>query len=196
MEDDFERLIEGLIHHEIGITPQFIGKELARHLRCNLLALHEKNLMPIAGIGNTDALVQNQKVRNDRIYWIDYHHQDPYENEFLDRMDNFIRYLNLHCYAGIQTCEFHYALYEPGSFYKRHRDQFRNDPNRLFSLITYLNEDWEDGDGGELVIYQAQEALKIAPTLGKTVFFRSNELEHEVLETHKPRLSITGWLKR
>jgi len=196
MEDDFERLIQGLINDEVGITSQFIGKELFRHLTCNLLALHQKNLMPIAAIGNTDTRVENQKVRNDRIYWIDYHHHDPYENEFLDRMEDFIRYLNLHCYAGIQTCEFHYALYEPGSFYKKHLDQFRNDQSRLFSLITYLNEGWEEGDGGELVIYQAQEAHKIAPTMGKTVFFRSNELEHEVLETHKPRLSITGWLKR
>uniref|UniRef100_UPI004047D529 2OG-Fe(II) oxygenase family protein n=1 Tax=Flavobacterium sp. TaxID=239 RepID=UPI004047D529 len=37
---------------------------------------------------------------------------------------------------------------------------------------------------------------KIAPTNRKTVFFKSNELVHEVLETHKPRLSVTGWLRR
>ena len=42
MEDDFERLIQGLVTREVGITPQFIGKELARHLKGNLLALHEK----------------------------------------------------------------------------------------------------------------------------------------------------------
>ena len=26
--------------------------------------------------------------------------------------------------------------------------------------------------------------------------FKSNELVHEVLESHKPRLSVTGWLRR
>ena len=196
MDEEFERLIQGLIDHEVGITSRFIGKELAHHLKCNLLALHENKQMPLAGIGNNDALAQNRKVRNDRIYWIDYQHRDPYENEFLDRIEDFIRYLNLQCYAGIQTCEFHYALYEPGSFYRRHQDQFRNDQKRVFSLITYLNDDWEAGDGGELVIYKDKEDYKITPTSCKTVFFRSNELQHEVLETHKPRLSITGWLKR
>ena len=30
---------------------------------------------------------------------------------------------------------------------------------------------------------------------GKSVFFKSNELEHEVLVTYLPRMSITGWLK-
>jgi SM-20-related protein len=30
---------------------------------------------------------------------------------------------------------------------------------------------------------------------GKSVFFKSSELVHEVLTTNKPRMSITGWLK-
>lgn len=196
MEEDFERLIQGFIESKLGISANFISEELAHHLKSNLLSLYEKKLMPVAGIGNVNALAHDKKIRNDRIYWMDRNHHDPYENEFLDRIEEFIHYLNLHCYTGIKTCEFHYALYEPGSFYKKHKDQFNNDHNRLFSLITYLNDQWEEGDGGELMIYQASEAQRISPTLGKTVFFKSNELEHEVLETKKARLSITGWLKR
>jgi SM-20-related protein len=37
---------------------------------------------------------------------------------------------------------------------------------------------------------------KIAPEQGTTVFFKSNELQHEVLVTQQQRMSITGWLKR
>ncbi len=35
----------------------------------------------------------------------------------------------------------------------------------------------------------------LRPTQGKAVFFKSNELEHEVLLTNQTRISITGWLK-
>jgi SM-20-related protein len=86
-------------------------------------------------------------------------------------------------------------MYEKGSFYKRHLDQFRNDNGRAFSMIMYLNADWELKDGGELCVYHAEHTQTISPQNGKCVFFRSNELEHEVLMTQAPRLSITGWLK-
>jgi SM-20-related protein len=62
-------------------------------------------------------------------------------------------------------------------------------------MIIYLNEDWNDKDGGELCIYIDDNFLKIAPKDGISVFFKSSELEHEVLKTNKPRMSITGWLK-
>lgn len=64
-----------------------------------------------------------------------------------------------------------------------------------YSMIMYLNENWEKNDGGELCIHYQNSIQNISPTNGKTVFFQSNELEHEVLITNKPRMSITGWLK-
>ena len=115
---------------------------------------------------------------------------------FLHLIESFIKYLNMSCYTGITDYEFHYAIYEPGSFYKKHKDQFRDNTQRQFSMISYLNEDWQDHDGGELKIYKSMGEEKIVPALGKTVFFKSNELEHEVLETNRPRLSLTGWLKK
>jgi SM-20-related protein len=60
----------------------------------------------------------------------------------------------------------------------------------------YLNVNWVEKDGGQLSITRAEGDQQITPVNGKTVFFRSNEMEHEVLVTNKPRLSITGWLKR
>jgi SM-20-related protein len=49
--------------------------------------------------------------------------------------------------------------------------------------------------GGALRIYQGAGWLDIAPDAGNSVFFKSDKLEHEVLVTHLPRMSITGWLK-
>jgi SM-20-related protein len=63
-------------------------------------------------------------------------------------------------------------------------------------MISYLNDDWQESDGGQLMIYQNYNNKKVNPTQGKTVFFKSNELQHEVLVTQKQRMSITGWLKR
>ena len=62
-------------------------------------------------------------------------------------------------------------------------------------MIMYLNSDWEIQDGGELCLHQNEKQQMISPISGKCVFFKSSEIEHEVLPTHEQRLSITGWLK-
>ena len=62
-------------------------------------------------------------------------------------------------------------------------------------MISYLNSEWLKEDGGELLIQQGATEQSISPTQGKTVFFKSNELIHEVLPTKERRMSVTGWLK-
>ena len=152
--------------------------------------------MAPAGIGNTQKLQQNQAVRKDFIYWLDRKNNNAHETAFLVQMEAFIGYLNESCYAGITGYEFHYSFYEKGAFYRKHLDQFQDNSSRQFSVISYLNPEWKEEDGGELCVYQEKNTQKISPIGGTTVFFKSNELLHEVLVTHEPRLSITGWLKR
>lgn len=196
MEDSFEALIASYIATKVGVVENFIELSLSKHLISNLLMLHQNKLLVPAGIGNVQKLQQNQLVRNDVIYWLDRKNNNIYENEFLTQIEAFISYLNESCYAGITGYEFHYSLYEKGAFYRKHLDQFQDNSSRQFSLINYLNCEWEIADGGELCIYQENNIQKISPTNGKTIFFKSNELVHEVLTTQKQRLSITGWLKR
>ncbi len=196
MENNFEVLINGFIENKIGISEQFLSEELANHLKENLLSLNHQKLLSAAGTGNASKLNHDAAVRSDSIYWLDRKHEDQYENEFFDQIDDFIKYLNRSCYAGITGYEFHYSLYEMGSFYKKHIDQFQNNSGRQYSMISYLNADWKEEDGGELMIHQENKDQKISPTQGKTVFFKSNELEHEVLLTTQRRMSVTGWLKR
>ena len=195
MQSTFDSLINSFIENQVGLADHFLSEPLAAHLKENLNALFADNRLHSAGIGNNTSLVQDKRVRGDLIYWLDRAHNDPHENDFFDLMDRFVVYLNASCYAGITGYEFHYALYEKGAFYKRHLDQFRNDKNRSISMIMYLNSDWQEKDGGELCVYHSDYVQTIAPLNGKCVFFKSSELEHEVLLTHQPRLSITGWLK-
>ena len=196
MEDSFETLISSYLDSKVGIVEHFVSEELAQHLTNRLFELKEQNLLKAAGIGNAAKLTQNSAIRSDTIYWLDRANNNEHENAFLDQVDAFVSYLNRSCYTGITGYEFHFALFDKGSFYRKHLDQFQDNSSRQFSMITYLNENWQPEDGGELCIYDDDMAQKIAPTNRKTVFFKSNELVHEVLESHKLRLSVTGWLRR
>ena len=191
----FDVLINSFIDNKVGIADDFLSKPLAALLKENLIALYADKQMLAAGIGNNTALQHDKLIRSDRIYWLDRSLDNPSEIAFFELMDSFVSYLNSTCYTGITGYEFHYALYEKGSFYKKHLDQFKNNTSRAFSMIMYLNVDWQEKDGGELCIYHSDHQQLIAPINGTCVFFKSSELEHEVLMTHQPRLSITGWLK-
>ncbi len=195
MENSFEDLIATYIENKVGISNQFLSNELADNLKQNLLALNAKSLLVAAGIGNSEKVSYDGAIRSDSIYWLDKKHNNEFENIFFEQIEAFILYLNESCYAGITGYEFHYSLYEPGDFYLKHLDQFKNNPSRKYSMISYLNSDWVESDGGELLIHQDNNNQKISPTQGKTVFFKSDELVHEVLVTHNTRMSITGWLK-
>jgi Rps23 Pro-64 3,4-dihydroxylase Tpa1-like proline 4-hydroxylase len=195
MENSFEDLIATYIDNKVGISEDFLSDELANNLKQNLLTLNKKSLLMTAGIGNSEKLSYDGAIRSDSIYWLDKKNNNAFENEFFTQMEAFILYLNKSCYAGITGYEFHYSLYEKGDFYLKHLDQFKNNPSRKYSIISYLNSDWQESDGGELLIHQLDNNLKISPTQGKTVFFKSDELVHEVLVTQSTRMSITGWLK-
>lgn len=195
MEKDFEILINSFISENIGIADHFLSDNLANHLRKHLLTLFKQKLLVAAGTGNNEIVSHDILIRSDLIYWLDRKHDNEYENDFLDQIDDFIKYLNKSCFAGITGYEFHYSLYEVGSFYQKHLDQFKNNTTRKYSMISYLNNNWQEEDGGQLMVYQSFNNKKINPTLGKTVLFKSNEIQHEVLVTKQPRMSITGWLK-
>ncbi len=195
MQDVFDTLIDSFVRDHIGIAENFLSVPLASHLRDNLTALFADKQLHHAGIGNDSTQAHDQTVRGDMIYWLDRSHDDRYENAFFDLMDKFVLHLNATCYTGITGYEFHYAMYEEGSFYKKHLDRFRNNSDRQYSMIMYLNADWQQADGGELCIHQNGHQQNISPIDGKSVFFSSSTLEHEVLLTHRPRMSITGWLK-
>jgi Rps23 Pro-64 3,4-dihydroxylase Tpa1-like proline 4-hydroxylase len=196
MPHPFDTLIDTYLDNNIGIDSHFLSKALSDGLHQNILQLQKDDKMSAAGIGNADVKDATQKMRSDSIYWMDKKHENVFEQEFLSQMEDFIGHLNDTCYTGINSYEFHYAIYEEGSFYKRHRDQFKTDNNRKFSLINYLNNDWLEENGGQLLVYQNGLTQTIQPNAQKAVFFKSDEMEHEVVKANRQRMSISGWLKR
>jgi len=59
-----------------------------------------------------------------------------------------------------------------------------------------LNEGWLEEDGGQLLIYQKESVQRILPQSRTAIFFKSNEMEHEVKKANRRRMSISGWLKQ
>jgi SM-20-related protein len=196
MNQQFDVLIDSYLANKVGIDKSFLTSKLSKGLQQNIQQLQSDNAMRSASVGNDKLKDASQQMRSDKICWLDKSNNNAYEQEFLELAENFIAHLNSTCYTGINSYEFHYAVYEEGNFYKRHVDQFRSDNKRKFSLINYLNEDWLEEDGGQLCLYQNEVMQKIQPAAQTAVFFKSDEMEHEVALCRRSRLSITGWLKR
>ncbi|MFN5136425.1 MAG: 2OG-Fe(II) oxygenase [Chitinophagaceae bacterium] len=196
MNSAFDTIINSYLEDNIGIDSNFLSITLANGLHQNILQLQQDEQMQHANIGNDKIKDNNQKIRSDKIYWMDKSHNNAFENEFLQLAENFIEHLNSTCYTGINAYEFHYAVYEEGTYYKRHKDQFKNNNSRKYSLINYLNHNWLEEDGGQLLVYQNDGVQKIQPQSQTAVFFKSSEMEHEVVLAHRQRMSITGWLKQ
>ena len=102
--------------------------------------------------------------------------------------------MNRRLFLGIDEVEAHYAAYPVGAFYARHRDRFRDSDARVVSVVTYLNPDWSDKDGGALRIVLDDGDIDIVPDTGSIVFL--SELEHEVLPAARERFSIAAWMRR
>ncbi len=195
MQKVFDALIDGYLLDTVGISENFLGLALSKNLKANLVKLFEEKKLISAKTGNGNETNLNALARSDKIFWLDRIHENPNENAFFDIMDAFVLFLNQTCYTGITSYEFHYALYEKGSFYKKHFDQFKSNASRQYTMIFYLNTDWKLSDGGELCVYLPDFSLLISPTNGKCVFFKSSEIEHEVLMSNAQRMSITGWFR-
>lgn len=196
LESPFEELIDGLLNQGFGLSDQLFTPSLLTGLRENLMRYHQAGEMYSAGVGRKFDYQHNAEVRGDVIRWIEADSEDPHEQAFHLRIADFVHYLNRTCYTSINAYEFHYACYEPGSFFKRHLDQFRRDRGRKFSFVMYLNEDWQPQDGGQLVLYLEPGAEEVLPLGGRTIFFKSDEVEHEVKPApERVRIGIAGWLK-
>jgi len=146
-----------------------------------------------AGIGALDQNTVNKQIRSDSTYWLD-RGRDTELQPFWELVDEILYIFNRYCFLSLSGYEFHFANYPPGGKYAKHLDQFQNRNNRIISVIIYLNEDWQPGDGGELEIFHGEQSTIITPIKGRCVFFKSDTIPHSVLQSYKDRYSLTGWL--
>ncbi len=149
-----------------------------------------------AGVGRKGDYQLNNTIRSDAIQWLE--PGVPVVTEFLSWMDRLREAINQRLFLGLFDYESHYAVYEPGAFYQKHRDAFRGTPGRKLSTVLYLNPQWDKAQGGELVLYDEageNELLRVAPEYGRLVLFLSEDFPHEVLAAGARRQSIAGWFR-
>ena len=140
--------------------------------------------------------MMNKTVRSDEICWIN-DESEAGEN-WLNWASGLQQYVNRRLFLGLFSFESHFASYQKGDLYKRHLDAFKGQTNRVLSMVVYLNKEWSEEDGGELVLYQDEEdktGINVLPTFGTVVVFLSEEFPHEVLPAQKERFSIAGWFR-
>ncbi len=148
-----------------------------------------------AHIGRGADKKQIASIRGDVISWLtDTHGTDA---AYLALMEKLRLGLNEKLFLGLFDCEFHYAIYRKGTGYAKHSDVLSGKKNRVLSTVLYLNEDWQTGDGGELVLYDPAGAVlsTVSPRFGTMVIFLSESFPHEVLVSQRIRRSIAGWFR-
>jgi SM-20-related protein len=150
-----------------------------------------------ARIGRGDRRVERAEIRGDRTAWLDELAHASAERPLWQALEALRLAVNERCLLGLFDFEGHYTLYPPGTFYRRHRDTFRDDDVRVLSCTLYLNEAWTAADGGALRIHvSATSACDVLPVAGTLVCFLAARYEHEVLPATRERLAVTGWFRR
>ncbi len=197
-EEKYESLIEGIVANGYGVCDDFLSSEEVTMLNARFTERFDDGNFKEAGIGKQSEVHQAKEIRGDKILWLESGTTNIAERILLDKNQAFINYLNQTCYLGIVDAEIHFAKYDIGKFYRRHRDTFQAQKGRILSVIYYLNNHWQTENGGNLLIYtqenNIEKTISIAPLAGRLVCFQSENLDHEVSETFRERLSITGWL--
>ena len=194
-EEKWTEWMDRLAEQDFVIVDDFISDELFRSILEFFHSAEGSDKLKRAGIGTGGELQVKDSVRGDFIYWLD-REKDSGLNPFFELMDELIQKLKQYCYLSLTDSEFHIAKYPPGSHYNRHLDQFQERSNRQITVLIYLNENWEKGDGGELKIYRDNGDILVEPIAKRLLLFKSDSVEHEVLTTNVTRYSLTGWLLR
>eukprot|EP00434_Breviolum_minutum_P001456 symbB.v1.2.001284.t1/scaffold68.1/size354569/6 len=96
------------------------------------------------------------------------------------------------------------ACYPPRAAYKMHLDSYflqgcKDDIPRKVTVLLYCNHAWEKRMGGELRTWEPFDqgrgkAQVIEPLAGRLVVFLSEEIWHEVSESHADRYALTVWM--
>lgn len=188
----YETIADGLVSHGFVCIEEALPLSLTQSL---LSITKESALYKNAGISSSKNVHVDTKKRRDKIRWLD--EDRGAQSQYLAFTQGLQEYLNRTLYLGLHYYEAHFALYEKGDFYEKHLDAFKGSKNRVVTTVFYLNEEWSQENGGELVIFDKndKELKRVVPKAGTLVIFLSDKFPHEVLLAKAKRHSIAGWFR-
>lgn len=150
-----------------------------------------------AMIGTGDNKVVRTDIRNDYVHWLDPAFATQSQQACFAEFELLRLAINQALFLGLFDFEAHLAWYPPGSFYRKHVDQFRGTEHRVVTVVLYLNNNWQAEQGGALRLHLPHNGVSpvqdILPAGGTLACFVTHAMYHEVLPATRDRLSITGW---
>lgn len=191
-------IITNLAENSWTVQNDWLTPDEALKLRAIAVDLRNQGQFHAAGLGLQKQT--NAEIRRDEVFWVEAQNQKL--SWIWQKLEATRQLLSEELWLGLSHFEAHLAYYAPGSFYAAHLDRSKavggvlKNP-RLITLVCYLNPDWTDQDGGELVIYNPENTdqvlTQVLPSLGRAVIFRSDIILHEVRPTKNHRWSLTVW---
>ena len=197
----FESISNDIVDKGYSIRPYALPENLTTLLLQHITELSDEKFKR-AGVGRAKDHVISDFIRMDEICWIN--GNSDAGSAWVSWAESLQVYLNRHLFLGLFSFESHFAHYAEGDFYKKHKDAFKGEGNRVLSVVVYLNPNWSADDGGELVIYDKRSTtssiidnskITVTPNFGTIVIFLSEEFPHEVLPAKRDRYSIAGWFR-
>ncbi len=192
----YDQIADALVDNGYIILPSALPETLTSDLYQHLQALNAQQFQR-AGVGREQDHQLHGGIRRDEIRWLG--RQQAIEAEYLDWMEGLREGLNRRLFMGLFDYEAHFSHYRAGAFYKRHLDAFRGQTNRVLTTVLYLNPDWNEQQGGELLVWPEPDSDRaietVVPQIGTLVIFLSEQFPHEVLPAATDRYSIAGWFR-
>lgn len=202
-EERLDDICVALVNQGYCILDNALPDDLVLALQREALGLPREQFHT-AGTGREQQHQLDTRVRSDVIHWLQ--RGSVAGDRYLNYAEALREGINSRLFLGLFDYEVHYACYAPGAFYGRHLDAFAGRRNRIISTVLYLNADWQEGDGGELLLYEGLDAAqqggergavlqRVQPVLNRMVLFLSERFPHEVLPASRERFSLAGWFR-
>lgn len=196
-EEVSQEIARGLADAGFAIVPGLLSESYCAEVRSEIEAAREANRFRTATVGKRgeDSRASHPEIRRDGTLWFEPSALTPIQTKLWDFLEAVRSDLNRSLFLGLWDLEGHYAVYEPGAFYRKHLDRFRNDSRRMVSAVVFFNSGWRSEDGGHLVLDLPEGPQSVAPAAGTVVFFLSERILHGVQETRRNRFSFAGWYR-
>ncbi|MCM8528963.1 MAG: 2OG-Fe(II) oxygenase [Lentisphaeraceae bacterium] len=194
----FEQINQDLCDNKFSVVDNFLPQNLYKNLCREVRRQHMEGLTRPAKVGRLATARQNKKIRGDKIRWVSKELTPPSVHKVFDTIESLRESLKQNLYLPLHDSEYHFAVYPPGGYYKRHYDCHKGANNRVITFILYLNrKNWAAKNGGQLKVWHSKtETEEILPIGNRLVVFSSPDFLHSVLPCHTNRCSLTGWFRR
>lgn len=212
-----EKHMKELVEKNYVIIPDFLPEDLQEALRSDVSNLRNMEAFKVAKIGQDATNTLNRQIREAQTCFIGGKRDIP-DSEARSKLISVLEQTGQDLSENPilkspklddNLSELLYAYYPQGGFYRRHRDAIPGSASvlRTYSLLLYLNKDWEEKDAGYLRMHmdsggdelpdgEEPDYLDVPPKGGTLVLFSSDKVPHEVLDTNSERLAIVGWYNK